>query len=291
MEGSKANEDTDLCIMQAAETWVDHDGREHRIIGLKATTSISRAQRITPSEVEIEALRQGIIPRRYLRNTGTIGLAGQIHLLRSTVAVAGVGGLGGTIVELLAREGIGRLLIIDDDCFTEQNLNRQIMATEGNLGQPKVTVASGRVRDVNSATEVTALQERLTSDNARDLLSGACVVTDGLDNLPSRFAVEVACRHLDIPYVYGTIAGLSGQLMTIFPGDSGLSSLYGATAMSPERGAETAVGNPATTPAIMAALQVQEIVKIITGIGTPVRNQILLIDAASGTIDRLALGS
>ena len=88
--------------------------------------------------MEIAALKQGVIPCRYLRNIGTIGPDGQIKLLQSTVAVVGAGGLGGTAIELLARQGVGHLIIIDNDRFAEQNLNRQIMSREGNLGEYNV---------------------------------------------------------------------------------------------------------------------------------------------------------
>lgn len=163
------------------------------------------------------------------------------------------------------------------------------MSAERNLGQPKVTVAARRTREINSGITVTTRRERLTRENARRLLNGAQVVAGGIDNLPSRFAVEQACRELGIPYVYGTIAGFSGQLMTIFAQDTGLSSIYGSCNALSERRIETATGNPAATPAMIAALQVQEVIKIITGIGTPTRNQILLVDASQGTADRIEL--
>ena len=289
MANSTASKDIARCIVESAEAYLTPDGKRHTVINLKTVASISRSRRISTIDVETAALRQGVIPVRYLRNIGTIGSNGQIKLLASTVAVVGAGGLGGTIVELLARQGVGHLVVIDDDCFTERDLNRQIMSTEGNLGQPKVTVAARRTREMNSAITVTTYRERLTRENARRLLSGAQVVADGLDNLPSRFAVEHACRELGIPYVYGTIAGFNGQLMTIFPQDTGLSSIYGPCSAPSEQGIETATGNPAATPAMIAALQVQEIVKIITGIGAPTRNQILLVDACQGTVDRIEL--
>jgi molybdopterin/thiamine biosynthesis adenylyltransferase len=131
----------------------------------------------------------------------------------------------------------------------------------------------------------------LTKENAQSLLTGARVVIDGLDNLSSRLAVEQACRQLAIPYIYASIAGFNGQLMTIFPGDVGLSSLYGSFSdTAPEQGIETRIGNPPATAAMIAALQVQEVVKIITGAGAPIRNQILLVDAREFTIDRIELG-
>ena len=289
MESNTADKDIGRYIAESAESYLAPDGKRLPVISLKTTASIANSQRISAKEVEITALKQGIVPRRYLRNIGTIGLVGQIKLLQSIVAVVGAGGLGGTIIELLARQGVGHLIIIDNDRFTEQNLNRQIMSTEGNLGKYKVTVAARRVGKINSATTVTTFRERLTRENAQNLLSGAQVVADGLDNLPSRLVVEQACRQLAIPYVYASIAGFSGQLMTIFPEDAGLTSIYGSFDAIPEQGIETKIGNPPATPAIIAALQVQEVVKIITGVGKPARNQILLVDARECVIDRIEL--
>ena len=285
-----AGEDIIRDIAESTETYTDPDGRKHPVINLKTVTSISRSQRIAVRDIEIAALKQGTTPWHYLRNIGTIGIDGQIKLLQSTVAVVGAGGLGGTITELLARQGIGHIIIIDNDRFTEQNLNRQLLSTEKNLGKYKATVAAKRVKDINSAVTVTTFLKRLTEKNARRLLNGANVVADGLDNLPSRFAVEKACRNLGIPYVYGTIAGFIGQLMTVFPGDTGLSSIYGHSDDLPEQGIEVKIGNPSATPAIIAAWQVQEIVKIITGIGKPLRNHLLILDAMEGTADKIKLG-
>ena len=291
MESKTTDKDISRWVAESAESQAAPDGKTYLIISLKATASISGSRRVLAKEVEITALKQRIIPSRYLRNIGTIGLDGQINLLQSTVAVVGGGGLGGTIIELLARQGIGHLIIIDNDRFVEQNLNRQIMSTEGNLGQYKAIAAAERLKEINSATTVSTLLERLTKENAQSLLMGAQVAVDGLDNLSSRLIVEEACRQLAIPYVYASIAGFNGQLMTIFPRDAGLSSLYGSSCDSlPEQGIEARTGNPPATVAMIAALQVQEVVKIITGVGTPIRNQVLLVDARECVIDRIQLG-
>ncbi len=290
MESNTDDKDTRRYIAKSAESYVAPDGKTYLVISLKTTASIADSQRTSPKEVEIAALQQGIIPCRYLRNIGTIGLEGQIKLLQSTAAVVGAGGLGNTVIELLARQGIGHLIIVDDDHFTEQNLNRQIMSTEENLGEFKAVAAARRVKEINSATSLTTSRIRLTGDNAHSVLNGAHVAVDGLDNLSSRLVVEHACRQLAIPYVCASIAGFSGQLMTIFPEDVGLSSLYGSShSCMPEQGIETRIGNPPSTVAMIGALQVQEVVKIITGVGTPVRNQILLVDARECTIERIKL--
>jgi molybdopterin-synthase adenylyltransferase len=291
MKNSTTGQDIHRWVADSAESQVAQDGRTYSVINLKTTASISRSKGVPARDVEIAALKQGVIPCRYLRNIGTIGPDGQIKLLQSTVAVVGAGGLGGTAIELLARQGVGHLIIVDDDRFSEQNLNRQIMCTEGNLRKYKVTVASKRVKEINSATTVTTFRKKLTGDNAQTLLAGAQVVVDGLDNLSSRLIVEQACRQLAIPYVYASIGGFSGQLMTVFPGDVGLSSLYGAPSdAAPEQGIETRIGNPPATVAMVAALQVQEVVKVITGVGTPVRNQIVLVDIRECVVDSIELG-
>jgi len=291
VNSSATDKDIPQLVTKSAESHFAPDGKAHLVINLKTIASIASSQGVSAREVEMAALKQGVIPYRYLRNIGTVGLDGQMKLLQSTVAVVGAGGLGSTVIELLARQGIGHLIIIDDDRFAEDNLNRQIMSTEENLGEYKVTAAAKRIKKINSATNVNTFRERLTGDNAQSLLSGTQAVVDGFDNLSSRMAVEQVCRQLAIPYVYASIGGFNGQIMTIFPEDLGLSSLYGSSSDAiPEQGIETRIGNPPATVALIAALQVQEVVKIITGVGTPVRNQVLMVDAREFTIDKIELG-
>ena len=278
-------------ISEAKETLYGPQGKAYSVITLKAVNMMARGKGIPSKEIEVAALEQGIVPLRYLRNIGTIGFEGQIKLLRSVVAVVGIGGLGGGIIELLARQGVGHIIIIDSDRFAETDLNRQLMATEKDLGKYKVIVAARRVRQINSAVSVTSYKERITKENAHRLIKGAQVVVDGMDNLPSRFVTEEACRDRGIPFVYGTIAGFSGQLMTIFPEDMGLVAIYGAPDALPERGIEVATGNPSATPTMIAAWQVQEVIKIITGVGKPLRNRLLMLDASQGIAEEIEVRS
>jgi molybdopterin/thiamine biosynthesis adenylyltransferase len=274
-------------VTESAESYIGPYGDRCFAISLKTLKFIADEHRISAKDAEIAALEKGVVPWRYIRNTGTIGLEGQIKLLESAVAVVGAGGLGGTIIELLARQGIGHIVIIDDDQFTEQNLNRQLMCTEKNLGKYKALVAAEMVKQINSAVTVKTFLKKLNDKNAAGLLKGARVVADALDNLPTRFAVEKACRTLNIPMVHGTIAGFCGQLTTIFPEDAGLYCIYGSPGILPERGIEVKIGNPSATPAVVAAWQVQEIVKILTGIGKPIRNALLVLDMIEGTAERI----
>ena len=283
------DQSTDNLIRRLSKSWTAPDKKKMRVIDLRNVRFISSKKRIPPREIEISCLEQNIIPIRYIRNIGTIGIEGQLKLLCSTVAVCGVGGLGGTIIELLARQGIGHLVIIDNDKFAENNLNRQIMATEGDLKKSKVKVAVTRIKKINSAVTVTAVNKKIDSKNVKNLIKDAAVVIDGLDNLMTRQIVADACNKLKIPFVHGAIAGFNGQLMTIFPGDKGLSAICGPCTDENACGIEAQTGNPAATPAVIAAWEVQEAIKIITGIGNPIRNRLIFLDFADGTFDEIFL--
>ncbi len=238
-------------------------------------------------EVELAALDAGIMPRRYLRSLGTVGLDGQKKLLRSRVAVIGLGGLGGYVTEALARMGVGELVLVDGDVFVDHNLNRQLLSSNAVLGKPKPQVAKERIAEVNPAVEVITYGEYATPDNLPTILEDCQVVVDALDNLPARLVLQEAAQSLGIPMVHGAIAGFVGQVLTIFPGDPGLKGLYGEH--PPEKGAEVEQGTPAATPMMVAAWQVQETIKILLGKGEPLRNRMLVMDAELGTVEFLEL--
>ena len=279
-----------ICLIGGLFSTVrDPARRGIRTISLSDIRAICAKTKLLQVEIEIACLEHEVIPLRYLRNMGTVGIEGQLKLLRSTVAICGAGGLGGTIIELLARQGVGRLVIIDNGRFVENNLNRQILSTESDLRKSKVKVAADRVKKINSAVRVIPLYKFIEATNIMDLIKGANVVMDALDSLTTRLIVAGACHKLKIPLVHGAIAGFSGQVMTVYPGDRGLSAIYGPDMDKAAYGLETLTGNPPATPAIIAAWEVQEAVKIITGIGTPIRNRLLFLDFAEGSFEEIPL--
>jgi molybdopterin/thiamine biosynthesis adenylyltransferase len=240
-------------------------------------------------QVEIAVLKLGILPLRYLKNYGTVGLEGQVILLSSTVAVLGLGGLGGYVVEGLSRMGVGRLVLADGDVFCEHNLNRQVLSGEGNLGQSKVQVCAERVRRINRAVEVSIHPYYATRENLSQWLAGVDVVVDALDRLPTRLMVQEVAAKVGVPMVHGAIAGWVGQIMTVFPGDPGLRVLYGDGPV-PEQGAEVEQGCPPASPMMVAAWQVHETVKILLDRGDLIRGRMLFLDAAVGEVRALELG-
>jgi len=198
---------------------------------------------------------------RYVRNKKTLSDEDQLKLANSCVAVVGCGGLGGYIAEQLARIGVGRLVLFDGDRFEISNLNRQIMATELNVGQWKVEATRDRLKSVNSEVEVVAVRDWFEEDKAPKMLQKVDLVCDALDSRDSRVMLERVCHHLNLPLVYASIAGWYGQLGVSLPGDFSVSRLYGHG----ERGVESAWGNPAFTPAVLASLSVAETVKVLVG--------------------------
>ncbi|MCL5257053.1 MAG: HesA/MoeB/ThiF family protein [Chloroflexi bacterium] len=249
-----------------------------RVLPVEAIRNIARRLGVPERQVELTALGKHILPVRYQRNLGTVGWDGQAKLLQSSVAVIGAGGLGGYIVEGLARMGVGGLLVVDSDVFEAHNLNRQLLSTERDLGRSKVECAQERVSCINSAVSVTSVRARAGRDNLPGLLEGYDVAVDALDSLPARFELQEAAQARGIPMVHGAIAGYLVQVMTILPGDRGLKSVYGEGDV-PEKGIESWLGNPAGTPMLCAACQVQEVVKLITGHGELLRNRMLMIDS------------
>lgn len=229
-------------------------------------------------------LRLGVYPRRYLRNRQGISLQDQLKLAESKVAVIGAGGLGGTVIQLLGRMGVGTLRVVDGDVFDETNLNRQIFCTREWVGRPKALAAREQLKAINPAVEVQAHVVRLDASNGSEILAGCQVIVDALDNVQDRLTLQSLARSLRAPFVHGAIAGFEGQLMTIFPEDQGLKQLYGTgdEIGSPSNRPEFLLGVPSITPSIVAALEAMEVLKILLNRGTPFRNKMVYIDLERG---------
>jgi len=265
-------------------------GRLVKCLSLEATEGLTREFDITPREVSIFALEHGFVPLRYIKNIGTLGPGGQARLLKSRVVVVGAGGIGGHAAELLARMGVGTVLLVDPDVFDETNLNRQKFATEATLGLNKVDVAGDMLGEINRDVEVVRHRIAACAENLPDLIAGADVVIDALDSLDDRLTLQQACREQGVVMIHGAIAGTFLQVMTVYPGDPGLSQLLTrAIGEEKARGIETETGNPATTPALAAAIQVQEAIKVITGRGTALRGKMLYLDVDDWSVEFIEL--
>lgn len=194
---------------------------------------------------------------------------------KAKVCIIGCGGLGGYILEMMARIGIGHITVIDGDVFNVSNLNRQILSTETNIGQSKVNSAKERMTIVNSEINMSYIDEYLNEDNAQRLLEGHDLVMDALDSITTRFLLQEACHALGIPFVHGAIAGWYGQVSVVFPGDKTLDLIY---ASRQGEGVEKKIGNPSFTPSTIASIQVSEGLKVLLNKGEILRRKLLYVD-------------
>lgn len=274
-------------ILARAELIDDPARRRVRVLPEAPARELAAARAAPLRQVHAEALAAGVWPLRYVRNRDALSLEDQRRLLASCAAVVGLGGLGGQSALTLARIGVGRLILVDADRFDETNLNRQAFSDTACVGRPKSARAAEVLAAVNPGVEVAAREARLTPANAGELLGGAAVILDGLDNAPDRFALQGAARALRVPLVHAAVAGFEGRLMTVFPGDPGLRLLYpdGGGAVTPDR-PEAVLGVPAPTPAVLASLQAAEAVLILLGRGARHRNAMLAVDLEAGTMER-----
>ena len=196
---------------------------------------------------------------RYERNIPALSEAECALLHAKTVAVIGCGGLGGYLIEFLARLGIGSILCVDGDIFQKSNLNRQLLSTVSLLGTNKAQAAANRVKAINPDVHVKAISAFLNEENARMIIKGCDAVLDALDNIPSRRILAQACRTEKIPYIYGAIAGWVAQAAIYMPEDNWIEKLYPEDVVIKDKSALSFI------PALCAAMQVSLCTKVLTG--------------------------
>jgi molybdopterin/thiamine biosynthesis adenylyltransferase len=273
-------------VTARSTTVTDPAQRQLAVLADAAALALAAESGCSVHDIYVAALEAHIWPHRYIRNHAILSVEEQRKLAHSRVAVIGAGGLGGTVILLLARMGIGHLTVVDSDVFDESNLNRQAVSTVAGIGRPKPEEAAKMVAAINPAVRVRSQTARLDRSSAAAMLDGIDVVVDALDNVPDRLVLDEAARRLEIPLVHGAIAGFDGRVMTVFPEDPGLTLLYGSDVKrgDPAR-PEAVLGVPTVTPSVVASLQAMEVVKILTKRGEPFRKKLLHIDLESGRFE------
>lgn len=226
MDGPGSSRLRALITAAAREERLPDGGTIHALAD-RDIPAIARQTGESPWLVADVALAMDVLPARYLRNLGAFGLAGQIRLHRGTAAMVGLGGLGGLVLESLARLGVGRILAADHDVFEDSNLNRQILATTLTHGIAKATAAQDRSQLVNPLVHVDGRKEKLDREGMDLLLEDADVVLDCLGGLAGRRDLEMSARQAGLPLVTGAVAGWSGYVAVVMPGGVGPARFMG----------------------------------------------------------------
>lgn len=196
---------------------------------------------------------------RYLRNIPALTEQECDLLRQKRVLIVGCGGLGGHIIDQLARIGIGFLRVVDGDVFDETNLNRQLLSSVPLLGMSKAGAAAEHIARVNPEVEVEAVEAFLTEANGAELAAGCDAVLDALDNIPARKLLASVCEKAGVPYIYGAISGWIAQAGISMPGDRLIERLF------PEEVELRDKSVLSFTPALCASLQTALCVKLLVG--------------------------
>ena len=211
-----------------------------------------------------------------------VGEAGQQRLERASVAIVGVGGLGSPVALYLAAAGVGRLGLIDDQQVELSNLNRQIIFEECDVGRPKVEAAAGRLLLIDAALRVDARHENVRASNVAELFAEYDLVVDGTDAFETKFLLNDAAVLLRKPLVYGAVLRWGGQVTTILPDGPCLRCLF-SEPPDPET-VETCeeAGIIGAAVGVVGSVQAEEALKVLLGVGTPLRGRIFQHDGLLG---------
>jgi adenylyltransferase/sulfurtransferase len=207
---------------------------------------------------------------RYSRQArfSAIGSAGQARLRAARVAVIGCGALGSAAVDLLARAGVGEIVIVDRDFVELSNIQRQVLFDEADAAAqlPKAVAAANAVGRINSQVKVQPIIADVTPSNVVEIIEGVQVVIDGTDNFETRYLVNDACVKHGIPWVYGGAIGAIGMAMTILPGETPcLRCIYPDGQPAGALATCETVGVIGAIVTLVAAVQWTEAVKILIG--------------------------
>ncbi|MBU1290396.1 ThiF family adenylyltransferase [bacterium] len=228
--------------------------------------------------------RQVILPN--------IGEEGQKTLLKSKIAIIGCGALGTVVANNLVRAGVGKISIIDRDFVELNNLQRQILFDEDDIGIPKAVAAAEKLKRVNSDVEIEAMVKDLNHMNAEKIMSDVDLVLDGTDNMQTRFLINDVCVKSKIPWIYTAAVGTYGMMMTIVPGRTPCFRCFLPDV--PEPGSlptcDTA-GILNTISAIIASIESTEAIKILLkeNITTNAESNLIFYDVWSNTFEKIAV--
>ena len=213
--------------------------------------------------------------KRYQRQTdiSSWGADGQEKLKNSRVFVAGAGGLGGPVLYYLAGAGVGTITLCDFDVVDLSNLNRQILHREESVGISKAESAFNTLTAFNSDIEIIPVREKITDDNAEDLLAGNDIIVDCLDNFETRQVLNRYAVNSGIPLIHGGIEDFNGQVTFIHPPETPCLACFLPAGNSGKK-----INVPGATAGLTGSIQAMEAIKFLVGMESGLKNKLLFID-------------
>jgi sulfur carrier protein ThiS adenylyltransferase len=230
-----------------------------------------RSGRSVQQEV-IDSIRAGEMPERYQRNATTLRTKDQLCLAMARVALVGCGGLGGFVLEFLARAGVGTILVFDPDTIETHNANRQLLATTSNMERFKAHVACERITDVNPLVRV----DPLTIEFSEGMFEDVDVIVDCLGGAAHRLELQAIAAKANAPLVSAGVSGWTAVVSTTWPSETGLAEFMNGQ----NKSSELVQGIPSPTVGFAASLQATEVIRILTRGQPALRGTLLVADLA-----------
>jgi len=222
--------------------------------------------------------------RRYKRQLSIFGEEGQRKLKEAKVFIAGAGGLGSSISMYLTVAGIGKLRMVDNDIVALENLNRQILHWDSDIGKIKLVSAEEKLKQMNPNVKLEVISETIDKGNADQLVGDCDLIVDALDNFASRYVLNKTALMKKIPFFHGAVHGFYGQATTIIPGRTACLRCVFPKAPPPK--APPVVG---VAPGVIGCIQAGEVLKYILGIGSLLENRLLMWDGLKAEMDEVPL--
>jgi molybdopterin-synthase adenylyltransferase len=201
------------------------------------------------------------------------GKEGQLKLKNSSVFIAGAGGLGNPVSTYLTVAGVGEIKICDFDRIELSNLNRHVLYNDRNIGHLKVISAARTLRELNPFINISTSTDQLNAENINNIIRKPDVIVDCLDNFETRFLLNHYCVAHKIPFIHGAVRGMVGQVTLLTPPETPC-----LRCIFPEVPPKEITPILGATPGIIGSIQAMEVLKFLTGIGTLLKNRLLIFD-------------
>ncbi len=222
------------------------------------------------------------------------GEEGQQKLLNAKVFVVGAGGLGCPVLQYLTAAGVGTIGIADDDLVALSNLHRQVLYSVNDIGLSKAERATEILRQLNPEITTIPYNERITTQNALTLFDLFDIIIDGTDNFAARYMINDACVLLKKPLVYGAVSQFEGQV-SVFANQNDDDANYRDIFPDPPKEGEVPncadAGVLGVLPGIVGTMMASETIKMITGLGASLANQLLTYNALTNQVYQFSLST